>query len=103
MKLSMIRNRTSRRKATSPKSAFLHCSLEGSVRSQHRIMAKFLGLPTLTSSIDTGDLHTVAHVGVIEQGTVDSRTIRPASSTGLQVGQSVDAAGQQCSIASAST
>jgi hypothetical protein len=54
-----------------------------------------LGLPTLTSSIDTGDLHTVAHVGVIEQGTVDSRTIRPASSTGLQVGHSVDAAGQQ--------
>jgi hypothetical protein len=95
MKLSMIRNRTSRRKATSPKSAFLHCSLEGSVSSQHRIMAALLGLPTLTSSIDTGDLHTVAHVGVIEQGTVDSRAIRPASSTRLQVGQSVDAAERQ--------
>jgi hypothetical protein len=94
MKLSMIRNQISRRKATSPKSAFLDCSLEGSVRSQHRIMARLLGLPTLTSSIDTGDLHTVAHVGVIEQGTVDSRTIRPASSTRLQVGQSIDAAGQ---------
>jgi hypothetical protein len=83
MKLSMIRNQTSRKKAMSPKSAFLYCSLEGSVRSQHRIMAKLLGLLTLTSSIHTGDLHTVAHVGVIEQGTVDSRTIRPASSTGL--------------------